>query len=141
MDISYLLEALGQVAAEAEARGSQPHRMEQKRWGRVIHLLSVPGTRVDLCFVNQGGECSVHEHMSCWNRIVCLRGSVELRLFHDRANNYDTVRLVDLEDQNPQVTDIPPGRLHQFYSEEGCVLLEIYWCEPWRQDIVRVPGT
>jgi len=77
-----------------------------------------------------GFRCSRHCHLNKWNRFIVLSGRLVVRIFRDNE--------VDETEIGPwQVTDVPPGVVHEFQAIEPALAVEFYWVELDAHDIIR----
>lgn len=102
-----------------------------KVWGLTARLFAHHGVEAHLIHAVRGGYCSVHRHAFKWNRFVVLSGKLEVRVFREEG-------VVDVTVLGPDdVTDVPPGTLHQFIALEPTAALEFYWVSLDPGDIDR----
>lgn len=105
-----------------------------KVWGTTQCVFSKNDIESHLIEVVEGGFCSRHYHRSKWNRFLILSGCLIVRIFRN-----DQVDESVLTAGN--ITDVPPGVLHEFEALEQTTAIEFYWVELDPNDIVReFPG-
>jgi len=101
-----------------------------KCWGKTQLVFAHNSVEVHMIEARPGYRCSRHSHSTKWNRFVVLSGRLVVRIFHEGE--------VDETIVGPwQVTDVPPGVLHEFQALEPTIAAECYWVELDAQDIVR----
>ncbi len=102
-----------------------------KVWGTTQLLFAHNSVECHLIAAKAGGYSSKHRHDYKWNRFVLLHGKLIVRIFQEDGTVDETIL-------NPgQVTDVPPGVLHQFEAELDCEALELYWVVLDAADIDR----
>ena len=101
-----------------------------KCWGRTRLLFHFNSVELHLIEAKPGYRCSRHYHTTKWNRFAVISGVLNVRIFGDGR--------IDETIVGPgQVTDVPPGVLHEFEALEDAVAVECYWVALDPQDIVR----
>lgn len=105
--------------------------VQGKVWGKTQLLFAHNGTECHQIEFVKGGFCSIHTHHYKWNRFVVLFGTLKV-LVHRDAGIIDETIL-----QAGQVSDVPPGVVHQFYGVTKGAALEFYWTTLDAQDIER----
>ena len=105
-----------------------------KVWGNTQLVFARNDVEAHAIVVNRGGYCSRHKHWSKWNRFIVLCGKLVVRTFEQGESKF-------MEDETTltagQITDVPPGTLHEFQALEDCVAIEMYWVELDPRDIER----
>ena len=102
-----------------------------KVWGTTQLMFAWNSVEFHRILVKRGGYSSCHLHKHKWNRFVLLSGLLIIRM-------YRGAEVVDETILRPgQITDIPPGVLHEFEALEDCEALEVYWVVLDAQDIDR----
>lgn len=103
-----------------------------KVWGSTEPILVTPFIEVHKIATNPGYRCSEHKHEHKWNGFYCVSGLIDINV---RKNDYD---LIDTTTLSPGMfTTVKPNEYHWFHSKSACVVLEIYYPEPLRDDIIR----
>ena len=107
---------------------------QSKCWGKTQLVFAFNSVEMHLIEAKPGYRCSRHYHLNKWNRFAVVSGLLKVRIFHGDE--------VDETIVGPgQVTDVPPGVLHEFEAMEDAVAIEAYWVPLDPQDIEReIPG-
>ena len=107
---------------------------QSKVWGSTMLAFAYNDIEVHAICVRKGGYCSQHLHRHKWNRFMVLSGQLEVSLYLDGPLMEEAdVTIVDAG----QVTDVPPGIVHQFKALEDTLAIEAYWVSLGTQDIER----
>lgn len=124
--------------------GIKEEFIEKKLWGRKYNLCFNTNSRVDLLYMEKGGYTSVHSHKRKKNRLFCLHGNIEIRIYEKIKW---TGKLVDdpeykytdsiSSDSQYKIYDIQPGIIHQLFAVERSLILEIDMVKVDRDDITR----
>ena len=102
-----------------------------KIWGMTQLIFACSNVECHCIQVKKGGFCSRHTHKLKWNRFVLLSGKLSVRVYNEND-------IVDETFLSPgQITDVPPGFLHEFEALEDSNALEIYWVSLEANDIDR----
>ena len=76
--------------------------------------------------------CSEHYHKTKWNGFFVESGKMLVRVWQDDQGLVDETIL-----EAGDVTQVKPGKIHQFEGLEDGVAFELYWAEFNHDDIVR----
>ncbi len=106
-----------------------------KVWGTTQLVFAYNSTETHVIAGKAGYKCSSHSHRYKWNRFVVLSGKLKILQYNDCCNQDCVEDCTTLT--SGQVTDVPPGILHQFEVLEDCIAIEIYWVTLNAQDIER----
>lgn len=107
--------------------------MKGKSWGTTTVLKSTPQFELHRLDILPGHHCSWHHHERKWNDFVCLSGVLYIAVRSSDVPAGTVVRLLP-----GQVTSVPPGEMHRFYTTEvGAEALEMYYPDVLSEDIVR----
>lgn len=103
-----------------------------KVWGATSLVYQSPHTQVHLLEIKRGGFCSEHRHARKSNLFVVLKGRLEVRVWPDMYQQFDSTIL------GPgQSTSVPVGSWHQFLAIDDTECLEIYESAEIGEDIER----
>lgn len=109
----------------------QPERMK-KIWGDTSCIVKHPTFSVHHIKVMPETWCSVHKHTHRVNSFYVLRGRLTVRSWiHETPH--------DVVLNAGESLDVPPGMFHQFRSDIGAEVLEVYFpILPDDDDITRI---
>ena len=93
-----------------------------KVWGVTQLVFAHNGTEAHQITAKAGGYSSRHQHLTKWNRFVCVSGKLLIRQWRGITGDFDETYLTA-----GQITDVPPGVWHQFEALEDSVAFEFYW--------------
>ena len=112
-----------------------------KIWGFTQLIFAYNGVECHKITFRAGAYCSKHIHHIKWNRFVVISGILKIRIFHDEDIAPNEMKIDETTIQTGQVSDVPPGVLHQFEGVEDGEAIELYWAVLDAQDIERIePG-
>lgn len=110
-------------------------KIQGKVWGETSPLFDKNNVEVHYCEINKGGYCSKHLHKLKYNRFVVLKGKLQVTIWKE----YSKEILLDVSTLGAgDETTVPPGDFHKFEALEDTVMLEIYWVELDKNDIIRL---
>ena len=104
-----------------------------KVWGTTELLLKTPFIEVHRLKIKPNARCSLHCHKYKHNAFMVSTGRLIIEVV---KNDYP---LTDRTELGPgDFTTVKPNEFHRFVTEDEPVTgIEIYYCEPLREDIVR----
>lgn len=109
--------------------------VQGKVWGHTKPLFLKNNVEIHHLHIQKGGYCSVHKHISKFNRFIVLKGKLKVTV----RKHYVTEILEDVTILEPNMeTTVPPGDFHMFEALEDTECLEIYWVELNSNDIERI---
>lgn len=109
--------------------------IQGKVWGKTSQLFDKNNVEVHHCIIKAGGYCLKHMHKSKFNRFVVLKGEIQITIWKE----YSKEILQDVSTlQAGDECTVPPGDFHKFLALEDTELLEIYWVELDKNDIIRL---
>jgi quercetin dioxygenase-like cupin family protein len=91
-----------------------------------------PHVQVHLLEIKRGGYCSEHRHTRKANLFTVLRGRLEVRVWPDVFQEFDSTILGEGES-----TVVEVGKWHQFLALDDTVALEVYESAEIGEDIER----
>ena len=103
-----------------------------KAWGVTEVVITLPGAEIHRIVIEEGGYCSRHMHKHKWNAFYVEYGCLDVSVW---KSDYDLTDITHLS--KGQILKVAPGEYHQFRSEHGATVYEIYWTELSASDIVR----
>lgn len=106
--------------------------IQGKIWGSTSLLFDKNNVAVYQIHGKKGGYCSRHKHDHKYNLLYVERGSLKVEVWKD----YGLVDVTILSEGHHCV--IEPGEFHKFtFEEDNTLVIEIYWTELDKKDIVR----
>jgi mannose-6-phosphate isomerase-like protein (cupin superfamily) len=104
-----------------------------KVWGTTELLLRTPFLEVHRLTIKPNARCSLHAHQYKHNAFYVQTGRLNIEV---HKTDY---ALVDVTELGPgDFTTVKPNEFHRFISgDEEVRGIEIYYCEPLSEDIVR----
>lgn len=110
-------------------------KIQGKVWGDTSPLFDKNNVEIHYVNIVKGGYCSKHKHESKFNRFVILKGKLKVTIWKEYANEIlEDITYIGAGDE----CTVPPGDFHKFEAIDDTVLLEIYWVELSKNDIVRL---
>ena len=101
-------------------------------WGTTTLVYASPYVQAHLLEIERGGFCSEHRHERKTNTFAVLSGRLEVRVWRDSFNAFDSTIL------GPgQSTVVPVGCWHQFLAVDDVTCLEFYEAAGIEEDIKR----
>lgn len=110
--------------------------IQGKVWGKTSPLFNKNNVEIHFAEIKKGGYCSKHTHKYKFNRFIVLKGKLKVTIWKDYGNDsqLEDVSILD----NSQECTVNPGDFHKFEALENTTLLEIYWVELNKDDIIRL---
>lgn len=106
----------------------------EKIWGTTESLIATSLFEMHRLTIEPSFRCSLHLHRHKWNAFYVVSG----RLFIDTIDGDIGSLVISTKLEPGDHTTISPGLHHQFRTEDlPCIALEMYYCEPLSEDIVR----
>ncbi len=106
-------------------------RIAGKVWGTTSPIFETSTFELHNLSVTGGHRCSKHLHETKFNGFYVIDGLVEVTVWQPTG----TVDITGLMAGDHMV--VPPGVEHQFKAIEDSRMLEAYWTELSKTDIVR----
>jgi quercetin dioxygenase-like cupin family protein len=104
----------------------------EKAWGSTESLFDNSSTEVHIASVYEKGFTSKHYHKHKYNLLYIIHGSLLLKIWDD----------FDAEHSHTLTTGkkfiVNPGILHQFIALEQTHIIEIYFTDIDKNDIIRL---
>lgn len=95
---------------------------EIKCWGKAWHCFNNEYINKSILEVNEGWQCSIHQHNNRWNCFINIDSIIGVEQFDNGLKLTKTTIL------NPgESIIIKPKILHRFYVIKSGKIIEIYW--------------
>lgn len=109
-------------------------KIQGKVWGSTSPVFNKNNVEIHFCAIKVGGYCSKHFHRTKYNRFVVLEGKLKVTIWKEYSGgNLEDVTYLTAGDE----CTVNPGDYHKFEAILPTTLLEIYWVELDKNDIIR----
>jgi len=108
--------------------------IQGKVWGHTTPLFDMNNVELHIAEVKKGGYCSKHAHAHKYNRFIVLKGKLRVIIWKEYNNR--TLEDISILGASQECT-VGPGDFHKFEALEDTTVLEVYWVELKKDDIIR----